>query len=198
MPTLLSHPMCVQSAGTKAALIDEYIGHLNLNNEAEARPVCAVPAARTGAITRVRCLEPLVMCLTTSAVESVHRTDLYVMIKRTEGHMSPKLESMFEPLTRSASVKSVYGEAIAANGKTIIPVARVAYGFGGGRGRKHQEEDSPEGEGGGGGVYAVPIGVIEVTDAETRFIPLSDKRRLAGAALIGFCLGAWWARRRKG
>jgi uncharacterized spore protein YtfJ len=112
--------------------------------------------------------------------------------------MSPKLESMFEPLTRSASVKSVYGEAIAANGKTIIPVARVAYGFGGGRGRKHQEADSPEGEGGGGGVYAVPIGVLEVSDVETRFIPLSDKRRLAGAALIGFCLGAWWARRRKG
>ena len=50
--------------------------------------------------------------------------------------MSPRLESMFEPLTRSASVKSVYGEAISANGKTIIPVARVAYGFGGGRGSK--------------------------------------------------------------
>jgi len=111
--------------------------------------------------------------------------------------MSPKLESMFEPLTRSASVKSVYGEAISANNKTIIPVARVAYGFGGGRGRKHHQEDSPEGEGGGGGVYAVPIGVVEVTDTETRFIALHDKRRLAGAALAGFCLGALWARFRR-
>jgi len=113
--------------------------------------------------------------------------------------MSPRMESMFEPLTRSASVKSVYGEAISANGKTIIPVARVAYGFGGGRGRKQQEPDatgSPEGEGGGGGVYAVPIGVLEVSETQTRFIPLSDKRRLAGMALIGFCIGAWWARRR--
>jgi len=110
--------------------------------------------------------------------------------------MSPKLESMFEPLTRSASVKSVYGEAIAANGKTIIPVARVAYGFGGGRGRKHQEADA-EGEGGGGGVYAVPIGVVEVTDTETRFVPLHDKRALAGAVLVGFCLGAFWARMRR-
>jgi uncharacterized spore protein YtfJ len=113
--------------------------------------------------------------------------------------MSPKMESMFEPLTRSASVKSVYGEAISANGKTIIPVARVAYGFGGGRGRKSDDESNPkEGEGGGGGVYAVPVGVLEVSETETRFIPLSDKRRLAGAALIGFCLGAWWARRRRG
>jgi uncharacterized spore protein YtfJ len=112
--------------------------------------------------------------------------------------MSPKMESMFEPLTRSASVKSVYGEAISANGKTIIPVARVAYGFGGGRGRKADESNPKEGEGGGGGVYAVPVGVLEVSETETRFIPLSDKRRLAGAALIGFCLGAWWARRRRG
>ena len=62
--------------------------------------------------------------------------------------MSPKLESMFEPLTRSASVKSVYGEAISANGKTIIPVARIAYGFGGGRGRKHREGDPTKARGG--------------------------------------------------
>ncbi|HLN04604.1 MAG TPA: spore germination protein GerW family protein [Bryobacteraceae bacterium] len=111
--------------------------------------------------------------------------------------MSPKLESMFEPLTRSASVTAVYGEAISANDKTIIPVARIAYGFGGGRGRKHHEGDSPEGEGAGGGVYAVPIGVVEVTDAGTRFIALNDKRKLAGVLMLGFCLGAFWARLRR-
>ena len=111
--------------------------------------------------------------------------------------MSPRLESMFEPLTRTASVKSVYGEAISANGKTIIPVARVAYGFGGGHGRKHENAEAPEGEGGGGGIYAVPIGIVEVSDTDTRFIPLHDKRRLAGAVMLGFCIGAWWARRRR-
>lgn len=112
--------------------------------------------------------------------------------------MSPKLESMFEPITRSASVSAVYGEAISANNKTIIPVARIAYGFGGGRGRRQQNGESPngEGEGGGGGVYAVPIGVVEVTDTGTKFIALHDKRVLAGAALVGFCLGAFWARLR--
>jgi uncharacterized spore protein YtfJ len=109
--------------------------------------------------------------------------------------MPPDLPSMFEPLSRSASVKSVFGEAVSANGKTIIPVARVAYGFGGGRGRK--QNSSEQGEGSGGGVYAVPVGVLEITDAETRFIFLTDKRRLAGAALAGFCLGAWWAMRKR-
>jgi uncharacterized spore protein YtfJ len=110
--------------------------------------------------------------------------------------MSPSWQSLLEPLSRSATVKSVYGEAISANGKTIIPVARVAYGFGGGRGRRSTESDPQQGEGGGGGIYAVPVGVLEVTDTETRFIVLSDIRKLAGLVLAGFCLGAWWARQR--
>jgi uncharacterized spore protein YtfJ len=111
--------------------------------------------------------------------------------------MAESFLSSFESLDKSASVKSVYGDAISAHGKTIIPVARVAYGFGGGGGRKQSEGDPQEGEGAGGGLYAVPIGVVEVTDTDTRFIPLHDKRRLAGAALVGFCLGAWWARRKR-
>lgn len=130
-------------------------------------------------------------------MEIVQRLRICVIIEMTEVKMSPKLESMFEPLTRSASVRSVYGEAISANGKTIIPVARVAYGFGGGWGRKPHDEDAPEGEGGRGGVYAAPIGVVEVTDAGTRFVVLHDKRVLAGAVLVGFCLGAFWARLRR-
>ncbi len=112
--------------------------------------------------------------------------------------MSPKLESMFEPLTRSASVKSVYGEAISANGKTIIPVARMAYGFGGGRGTKPGDSNPQERGRRRGGVYAVPIGVIEVTETQTRYIALIDKRRLAGAALMRVsALGALWARMRR-
>ena len=111
--------------------------------------------------------------------------------------MPARVESMLEPLSKSASVKSVYGEPITANGKTIIPVARVAYGFGGGSGRKPDQVNPPEGEGGGGGIYATALGVIEVTDAQTRFIGVHEKRKLAGAALVGFCLGALCFRRRR-
>lgn len=99
--------------------------------------------------------------------------------------MPTSLLSLIDPLSKSASVRSVYGEAFTANGKTIIPVARIAYGFGSGGGK--------DGEGGGGGVYAEPVGCIEVTEAETRFIAVNEKRKLAAAALAGFCLGAFWA-----
>ena len=53
------------------------------------------------------------------------------------------------------------------------------------------------GEGGGGGIYATALGVIEVTDQQTRFIGLHEKRTLAGAALLGFCLGVMSFRRRR-
>ena len=103
--------------------------------------------------------------------------------------MPTSLLSLIDPLSKSASVSSVYREAFTANGKTIIPVARIAYGFGSGGGK--------DGEGGGGGVYAEPVGCIEVTEAETRFIAVNEKRKLAAAALAGFCLGAFcaWVRR---
>src|SRR5258708_37763800 len=111
--------------------------------------------------------------------------------------MPEVLPSMCERSSRSAGVRSVYGEAITAHGKTIIPVARVSYGFGGGSGRKPGDASPAEGEGGGGGLYAAPLGVLEVSDAGTQFIGLNENRKLAAAALAGFCLGAFFARCRR-
>ncbi len=107
------------------------------------------------------------------------------------------LKSIVERLRDSASVKTVFGEAIPAHKKTIIPVARIAYGFGGGGGKRVHGGEPNEGEGGGGGLAAIPVGVFEVTETDTRFIPMHDKRRLAGAGLIGLCLGLLLARNRK-
>lgn len=112
--------------------------------------------------------------------------------------MTEVFKSIVEPLQSSASVKSVFGDAIAAQGKTIIPVARIGYGFGGGGGKGVRSETPGEGAGGGGGVLAIPLGVIEITDTRTRFIPLREKRKLAAAWLIGLCLGILCARRRTG
>ena len=44
------------------------------------------------------------------------------------------LQKMGDTLGSTATVKSVFGEPIHANGKTVVPVAKVAYGFGGGAG----------------------------------------------------------------
>ena len=107
------------------------------------------------------------------------------------------LQSLKESVLAQASVKTIYGEPITAHDKTIIPVARIMYGYGAGAGSGGTGENNTRGEGGGGGggVKAVPVGVIEVSNHQTRFIPISDKRKLVGALLAGIGLGVWLGRR---
>jgi uncharacterized spore protein YtfJ len=109
------------------------------------------------------------------------------------------LEALAERL-QTTGVRTVFGEPVSAEGRTIIPVARVAYGFGSGGGASeklpgHAADMKGEGAGGGGGVRAVPAGVVEITSERTRFLPVDEWRRLAAAALIGFSLGVVFSKR---
>jgi len=105
------------------------------------------------------------------------------------------IQAMQEKLTSSGSVKNVYGEAIQSGGKTVIPVARIGYGFGGGTGGR--AEESRGGSGAGGGVGARPAGVFEISEAGTRFIPADAGRQLAIAAAAGFVFGFLFAKIRR-
>jgi uncharacterized spore protein YtfJ len=117
------------------------------------------------------------------------------------------LESLAEKLGGSASVKTIYGDPIETPGKTVFPVAKVAYGMGGGFGKATphkkagRQEEQPGGEGGGGGMLIVPVGVVEITQAHTRFIPIRRNKVvwagtfLAGL-LVGLLLGRVWRGRR--
>jgi uncharacterized spore protein YtfJ len=100
----------------------------------------------------------------------------------------------------TANVKAVYGDPIAAHGKTVIPIAKIIYGYGGGGGTGGVGESSARGEGGGGGggARAIPVGFIEISDQQSRFVPITDKKKLAGAIAMGAALGMWlgWRRRR--
>jgi uncharacterized spore protein YtfJ len=92
---------------------------------------------------------------------------------------------------QATGVRTVYGEPVAAHGRTIIPVARVAYGFGSGAGLSANNDLTPHGEGagGGGGVLATPVGVVEIAEDHTRFLRFEEWRPLAAAAAVGLCVG---------
>ena len=49
---------------------------------------------------------------------------------------SDMLQELGESLASTATVKSVFGDPIYVDGKTVVPVARVALGFGAGFGAK--------------------------------------------------------------
>jgi uncharacterized spore protein YtfJ len=113
-------------------------------------------------------------------------------------HMSTKelVDAAVEHLHTRAGVKTVYGEPVVVDGKTIIPVAKVAYGFDGGSGSKKarageagKEAPARTGEGVGGGVAAKPMGVVEVTDEETKFVAFGQTKKLAWAAALGSAFG---------
>jgi uncharacterized spore protein YtfJ len=107
------------------------------------------------------------------------------------------LQKMGETLG-TANVKAVFGEPIHANGRTVVPVAKVAYAFGGGAGAGKggaNAERQGEGGGGGGAVRAFPAGALEITNEGTRFVPFMDLRWLTGTFAAGAILGSLFAMR---
>lgn len=112
------------------------------------------------------------------------------------------LQPLLERMHSSANAETVFGPSRAERGRTIVPVARVAYGLGGGFGSAANEESKEDagqsrpdqGAGGGGGITVTPLGVLEVTDDRTRFVPLTRSKVVAvstfvAGLLFGMLLG---------
>jgi len=93
------------------------------------------------------------------------------------------LSRLAERLGAKAAASAVFGTPVERDGVTVIPVARVRWGFGGGGGSGRKEKDQ-DGWGGGGGVQAVPLGFIEVKDGGAQYRRVHDPLRLAIAALL--------------
>ncbi len=127
--------------------------------------------------------------------------------------VSKMLRSLGDHLQAGASVRNVYGDPVTAAGRTVIPVARIGYGYGAGgkdtggkdasrkdAGRKDAGGDEkaaaqPDGCGGAAGNSARPVGVIEITEAGTRFIAFVDPFRLGIALMAGLAIGLAIGRR---
>ena len=71
-------------------------------------------------------------------------------------------------ISRSAGVKTAYGDPVQVDGISLVPVALVYYGFGGGEG---DSAETGKGSGGGGGGMAFPIGAYVKSGGSLRFDP---------------------------
>jgi len=120
------------------------------------------------------------------------------------------LNSVMEKLKQAGGVELCFGNQQKMGDLTIIPVARVAYGFGGGTGTAHKKkkkekvhtidetseemiEAAPEekpkqeaiGMGGGGGMKTSPVGIFVFKGDKARFYPvLSFKETAISVAIL--------------
>lgn len=99
--------------------------------------------------------------------------------------MSDLLERLAQQIQVHANAKQVYGEPVERDGTTIIPVAKVQWGFGGG-GTGH---GAAERGGGGGGARALPTGFIELRNDKAEFRPIQDPMTPAVLAVAGLAVG---------
>lgn len=95
------------------------------------------------------------------------------------------IRQLAEKLEASAAVKTIYGDPIDRGDMTIIPVAKILYGFGGGEG----EGNGQGGAGGGGGIKVVPIGYIELKNGESKFQPIRSTATTIALLVAGGVTG---------
>ena len=116
--------------------------------------------------------------------------------------MESSIDEMVHRLStipEESGASACFGAAVERDGHTLIPVARVAFGYGAGFGRGSAaqprghgagegEEAGGEGGGGGGGSSSTPVAVIDITANEVRIEPIVDSTRISVAA---FALAGW-------
>ena len=80
----------------------------------------------------------------------------------------------------------------------------MCYGFGGGGGARGNHQDAEEnggtaesGGGGGGGALVTPVGYIEVTAGESRYVSIEERRKIIRAGLVAFLCALFLLRRRR-
>jgi uncharacterized spore protein YtfJ len=95
-----------------------------------------------------------------------------------------------------AGWKAVFGDVIHVDGRRIIPVASVQYGFGMGGGQGTPERGRTSGGGGGGGGMRVePVAFVEISDGKIRVEPIVNVTKLVIAAMVLVGWSVFWIAR---
>ncbi len=74
------------------------------------------------------------------------------------------------------STKTIIGEHIKIDNRTIIPVTKVSFGFGSGGGEgKRKAGDEGSGGGGGGGAIIEPVAFLVITPDDVKLLVTKEK-----------------------
>jgi uncharacterized spore protein YtfJ len=110
-------------------------------------------------------------------------------------HSGGFLVRLAEKLGPHGHARSVFGEPVTQGEVTVVPVAKVRWGFGGGQGHgaaaigKATNSGDMVGAGGGGGVMVTPLGYIELKNGQSRYRPIVDPVVAVPLAIAGGLAG---------
>jgi uncharacterized spore protein YtfJ len=106
--------------------------------------------------------------------------------RRMPGPVDSLIDRIADRLGGRASVEAVFGTPVERGGVTVIPVAKVRWGFGGGGGmdRSATDQAPAQGSGGGGGVVVSPLGYIEIKSGSAEFRLIRDPAALLTVAPV--------------
>jgi uncharacterized spore protein YtfJ len=106
--------------------------------------------------------------------------------KKKEMDIHEILKEVSDNIEKTANVKTVFGDPIQVEGRTIIPVATVSVSGGGGGGFEKEAKAKARGIGGGAGLHveSKPVGYIEITAEGAKFVPTPDSTKIAMRGII--------------
>jgi uncharacterized spore protein YtfJ len=105
--------------------------------------------------------------------------------QQTEPQKSFFVERLAEKLGVNANAKAIYSDPVQCDGVTVIPVAKVRWGFGGGDALKFNKRA----KGGGGGIQISPLGYIEMKEGRSTYRPINDPASWGPLMVIGGVVG---------
>ena len=114
------------------------------------------------------------------------------------------VKTTLEEIEKVLTTRTVVGEPITVEDKTLVPLISIGFGFGAGGGSgKGEAKQKGEGAGGGtgGGAWVKPIAVIIVDKEGVRIEPITGGiattiERLGEA--IPNLMEKWWERKKEG
>lgn len=118
------------------------------------------------------------------------------------------VKTTLEEIEKVLTTRTVVGEPITIEDKTLVPLISVGFGFGAGGGSgKGEAKQKGEGAGGGtgGGAWVKPIAVIIIDKEGVRIEPIMgsiattvEKLGETIPNLLEKCMEKWWERKKEG
>lgn len=95
------------------------------------------------------------------------------------------LKAVTEEIAKMISTKTVIGEQMTIENRTIIPVTKVSVGFGSGGGEgKSKGGDEGFGGGGGGGTVVEPVAFLVISKEDVQLLTVKGKGAISQLAEV--------------